>query len=152
MYHEVSWMTKGRAANSYNCDASLCIITTKHKGQHTHTHTDNRHKSILKWGAPVLCGRPVVLPCILHDWFHLKISWGVSLFSSVGYLLKSLRRCTLIQVLIVVRKLRSEITLFQPWPLKNKQKWLIGRIGQFWRSILNLTQNKFTLLSLFDEL
>ena len=31
-------MTKGRAANSYNCDASLCIITTKHKGQHTHTH------------------------------------------------------------------------------------------------------------------
>ena len=151
MYHEVSWMTKGRAANSYNCDASLCIITTKHKGQHTHTQTTGTN---LFWNEELKCY--VVGQWCCRASFMINFTWkflGKFLcFSSVGYLLKSLRRYTLMLVLIVVRKLRSEITLFQPRPLKNKQKWLIGQIGQFWRSILNLTQNKFTLLSLFDEL
>ena len=70
MYHEVSWMTKGRAANSYNCDASLCIITTKHKGQHTHTQTTGTN---LFWNEELQC-------CVVGQWycrasFMINFTW-----------------------------------------------------------------------------
>ena len=76
MYHEVSWMTKGRAANSYNCDASLCIITTKHKGQHTHTHTHTHTQTTgtnLFWNEELKC-------CVVGQWycrasFMINFTW-----------------------------------------------------------------------------